>query len=254
MGAAAVLLVCLMAPPAFGQDRKFEIEAGYSGWTLAPFHPLLESRTEQAAREAFRGALGSSVLGSILSPLVATARFGDSSGQSFSATLWMRLGASRFSLGFRADAFSFRLPFTIEARESVSIFGLSLAEIDGRSTGTARIRGLGGSILGRWMAVRTRRFDLALAAGLTLFPYEGTIDQVVQAEVWTLLGDAAVSGPYDMTIDEARRLSAGRIPKALVTPSASITARWRLVENAGIFAGLASIQGVFISGGLFFAI
>jgi len=252
IGVAAALLFCLSVPPAAGQVRKFEIEAAYSEWTLAPFHPLLESRTEDAVREAFRDALGSSVLGSILTPLATSAKFGGSSGRSISATVWMRIGKSRFSVGLRADAFSFRLPFTIDARETVSILGIPLAEIDGRSSGTVHVRGLGGSVLGRWLAVRTRRFDLALAAGLTIFPYEGPIDQDIEAGIRTPLGDATISGPYDMTIDQVRRWS-GRVPTAIISPSAAVTARYWLAESAGISASLTASQGVFISGGLFFA-
>jgi hypothetical protein len=250
-GVAAALLLFLSIPPAWGQTRKFEVEAAYSGWTLAPFHPLIERRTETAAREAFRDALGSTLLGSILSPLATTSDFGGSSGRSFTATVWKRLGRSRFSIGFRADAFEFDLPYTIEARETVAIIGIPLVEIEGRSVGTVRVRGLGGSVLGRWTAVESRIFDLALIAGVTLFPYEGKIDQDIQAALRSPLGDAILSGPYDLTIAEARRWSEG-IPRAILSPTAGVAARFWLSGKLGISASVAASQGVFASGGLVF--
>jgi len=250
--AAILLLFCLAVPSAWGQARKFEIEAAYSGWTLAPFHPLLERRTETAAREAFRDALGSTLLGSVLSPLSTAADFGGSSGRSFTAAVWKRIGRSRFSIGLRADVFEFRLPYAISALETVSIIGVPLVEIEGRSTGTVRIRGIGGSVLGRWTAVETGRFELALEAGVTLFPYEGTIEQDIQATLRTPLGDATLSGPFDMTIAEARRWTEA-IPRAILSPTAAIAGRLWLSRNLGLTASVAASQGVFFSGGLCFA-
>jgi hypothetical protein len=248
-GIAVALLIALSVPPASGQDRKTVIEAAYSGWTLAPFHPFLERRTETAAREAFRDALGSTILGSILSPLSTAADFGGSSGRSFTAAVWKRLGPSRFSIGLRADMFEFRLPYSISVRETVSILGVPLAEIEGRSAGAVRVRGIGGSVLGRWAAIESGRVELALEAGLTLFPYEGTIDQDIQATLRTTLGDATLSGPYDMTIAEARRWTE-RIPRAVLSPTAAIAGRLWLSRNLGLTASLAASQGVFVSGGL----
>lgn len=251
-GIAAAFIFCLSVLPASGQARKYEIEVSYSAWTLAPFHPLLESRTETAAREAFREALGSTLLGSILSPFATTADFGGSSGRSFTATVWKRLGRSPFSIGFRADAFEFDLPYTIEAVETVAIIGFPVVEIEGRSVGTVRVRGLGGSVLGRWTAVESRIFDLALTAGLTLFPYDGKIDQDIQAALRTPLGDATLSGPFDLTIAEARRWSED-IPRAILSPTAGIAARFWLSRNLGLSASVAASQGVFFSGGLCYA-
>lgn len=249
VGIAAALIFCLSVLPASGQARKYEVEVSYSTWTLAPFHPLLESRTETAAREAFREALGSTLLSSILSPLSTAADFGGSSGRFLTATVWMRLGRSPFSIGLRADAFEFRLPYTIDALETVAIIGFPVVEIEGRSVGTVRVRGLGGSVLGQWTAIETRRFDLALAAGVTFFPYEGTIDQDIQATVRTPLGDTTLSGPFDSTIAEARRWSED-IPRAILSPTAVIAARFWLSRNLGLSASVAASQGVFVSGGL----
>jgi hypothetical protein len=247
-----LLVLPLAALPAPGQAPRFELEAGFSGWTLAPFHPLLESRTETAVREAFRDALGTTFLGVLLSPLSTEADFSGSTGRTMSATLWMRLGESRFSLGLRAETFSFRIPFSLEGTETVAFLGIPLASVDGRSSGTVRLRGFGGTLLGRWLAVETRRFELAIVVGLMLFPYEGTIDQDIAATIRTPLGDATLAGPYDMTVEEARGWTGGGIPKAVVSPSAGIAARYRLSGRLGIFLGLTASQGTFLSGGLFF--
>jgi hypothetical protein len=251
---AAGFLLGFAVFPAYGQPRIFEIEAACGGWTLAPFHPILESRTETAVREAFQNAASSTFLDDVLSPPAAKADFGDSSGFAFSATLWMRLGSSRFSVGLRADAFSFRLPFTFDAHESVSYAGYSIVEIDGRSVGAARVRGLSGTLLGRWTAVRSRAFELDFHIGLSLIPYEGTIDQELEGVVRTPLGDLTLSGGYDMTIAEARTWSDGRIPRAILSPAAAVEGRFKLWPNGGIALGFTVSQGTFISGGLYFAL
>jgi hypothetical protein len=250
--AVLLLVLPLAVLPALGQAPRFELEAGFSGWTLAPFHPILEARTEDAIQEVFRGTLGTTFFGILLSPLSTGADFGRATGSSFSAAGWMRLGESRLSLGLRIEAFSFRIPFVLEGAETVAFLGIPLASVEGRSTGTVRLRGLGGSLLGRWLAVEAGRFELALVAGLTLYPYEGTIDQDIAATIRTSLGDATVTGPYDMTLAEARGWSGGEIPKAIVSPSGGIAARYRLSDRLGVFLGLTASQGTFLSGGLFF--
>jgi len=251
--ASALLVLALVPASALAESRGLEVQVSYGGWTLAPFHPILESRTEDAILRSFESAVGSSLLGGFLSPLTARADFAKASGGSFSAVVWTHLGSSPFSLGFRADLFSFRLPYTVEVGESISIVGIPVARIDGRSAGTATIRGFGGSVLGRWAAVETRRFELHLQAGLMLFPYEGKITQDITAVVRTALGDVNVSGPWNMTIEEARGYS-GEIPKAILTPLAAIEARLRLFPGGGIFGNLTFAQGTFVSAGLFLAI
>ena len=252
--AAAVLLLALAVPPAQPQQAAaVEVGLTFGGWTLAPFHPLLEEMSGNVARRSFEDIVGSSLLAPFLSPLTAQVRFGASTGSSISAVVWLRLGRSRFSIGLRADAFSFRLPFSLEARESVGLVGIPLASVEGRSAGTVLVRGLGASVLGKWTVLETRGFEANLQAGVMLIPWEGTIEQDISAVVSTPLGNVTVSGPYDTTIKAGRAWS-NEIPAAVLSPVLAAEGRLRLTPNVGIFANLTLAQGTFFSGGVFFAL
>jgi hypothetical protein len=253
--AARIVLLALFfsALPVSARTRGLEIQVSYGGWTAAPFHPILESRTEDAIRRSFESAVGSAAVGAFLSPLTARAEFGTGAGEAFSAVVWTGLGRSRFSLGFRADVFSFRLPFRVAVDEAVSLLGVPVARIEGSSSGTAVIRGFGGAVLGRWAAFDSRVFGLHLQAGLMLFPYEGTVTQNIAAVVRTGLGDINVSGPWDTTIQDLRDWSA-EIPRAILSPLFAVEGRLRLFSGGGIFANLTLAQGTFMSAGMFLTI
>ncbi len=104
---AALTAAFLAAPPPAA--ASVEIRIGGGGWTLAPFHPLIESRSKEAVQAEFNAFLEAALPQGMLSPVRADIDLASSGGSLF-AELWLPLGRGRFALGVRGDVFRFRIP------------------------------------------------------------------------------------------------------------------------------------------------
>jgi len=244
--AALVSAVLFTSPPP--APAAVEIRVGFGGWTLSPFHTLIESRCEKIVRGEFNEFLNSALPEWMLSPVRADIDL-TSSGRSFHAEIWVPLGRGRFALGARGDVFRFRIPFTASASETVQIIGLPVAELNGTAAGTVELDGLGISILGRWTAVSTRFFDLALRAGVSGFPFRGRVSMDLAILARTLLGDYAYSGRLDRTIAEIRG-SSDDVPALIIAPVAGLEIGFRLGRRWSLYANASVSHGTFYSAGV----
>jgi len=236
----------LVLPPA--ATAAVEVRVGFGGWTLAPFHTLIESRCEETVQNEFNAYLDSVLPEWMLSPVRAEISL-TSSGRTLYAEIWVPLGRSRFAVGARGDVFRFRIPFTASASETVQIIGLPIAELHGTADGTVELEGVGVSLMGRWRAVSSRRFDLALRAGVSGFPFRGRVATSLALVARTPLGDYAYSDFLDRTIAEVRE-SGADVPAFLIAPLAGLEIGFRLARNFGLFANVTVSHGTFYSAGI----
>lgn len=243
---AAFLAVWLAAPPS--APAAVEVRLGFGGWTLSPFHTLIESRCEETVQGEFYELLNSALPEWILSPVRTNIDL-TSSGRSLYAEVWVPLGQSRFALGARGDIFRFRIPFTASASETIQIFGLPVVELYGTAAGAIKLDGLGISLLGRWKVVSSRRFDLALRAGVSGFPFRGRVsmDQTLLAR--TPLGDYTYSGRLDRTIAEIRETN-DEVPALVVAPVAGLEIGFHLDRRWSLYANVSVSHGTFYSAGI----
>jgi len=243
---AAVLAMFLAAPPA--APAAVEVRIGFGGWTLSPFHPLIESRCEEIVQGEFNEYLDSVLPEWMLSPVRAAIDL-TSSGRSLYAEIWVPLGQSRFALGARGDVFRFRIPFTASASETIQIVGFPVAELHGTAAGTVELDGLGISLLGRWKAVSSRLFDLALRAGVSGFPFRGRVSMDLALLAQTPLGDYTYSGRLDQTIAEIRK-SNDDVPALIIAPVAGLEIGFHLDRRWSLHANVSVSHGTFYSAGL----
>ncbi|MHB8054452.1 MAG: hypothetical protein ACYDH3_04305 [Candidatus Aminicenantales bacterium] len=225
-----------------------EVRIGYGGWTLAPFRSPVESRSEAVIQDEFE-----TLLKSVLPDWAVTRVDSDihlsSSGRTLSAEAWVPLGHGRFAVGVRGDLFRFRVPFTAVAHESVQIVGLPLAELYGTAAGTVRLDGFGVSLLGRWKAVSSRRFDFAVRAGVSGFPFRGRVTTSGTLRVETILGNITYTDSLDRTIAEIRD-EYGDVPSFIVAPVLGFDAGYRFSPHWALFADVSISQGTFYSAGI----
>lgn len=246
-GCIAVLAAVLAAGPAAGA-APVEVRFGFGGWTLEPLRSTIETRSEEMIEDEFFKLLNSILPSWVLTP-VRTEIDSTSSGRSFHGEVWIPLGPGRFALGFRGDAFDFRIPFNASAFESIQVIGWPLADLSARGAGTVTLKGLGLSLLGRWAAVDLPKFTLAVRAGLAAFPFRGRIemDQTLSAE--TILGDFNFSGRLAETIAEIREENED-VPSWIFAPVAGLELAWRLDSRLSLFACVSVSHGTFYSAGI----
>ncbi len=246
-GIAAVLAVSLAAGPASGA-ASVEIRVGFGGWTLEPLRSTIETRCEEMIQAEFFKLLNSVLPSWFLTP-VQTAIESTSSGRTFYAEVWIPLRTNRLAVGLRGDAFDFRIPFTASAFETIQFIGWPLAELSARGAGAVNLRGFGLSLLGRWTAVALRRFELALRAGVSAFPFRGDVemDQTLTAE--TPLGDYQFSGRLAESIADIRAES-DDVPSWIFAPAAGLDLVWRLDSRLSLFANISLSHGTFYAAGI----
>jgi len=245
LGAALTAAFLAASPPA---AASVEIRIGGGGWTLAPFHPLIESRSKEAVQAEFNAFLEAALPQGMLSPVRADIDLASSGGSLF-AELWLPLGRGRFALGVRGDVFRFRIPFTASASETIQLIGFPLAELNGTAAGTVRLEGLGLSLLGRWTVVSAGSFEVGLRAGISVLPFRGRLsaDGILQAR--TILGNFTYAGGLEGTMAEIREGGAD-VPSLVLAPAAGLETAFRLDRRWRIFAALTVSHGTFYSAGL----
>jgi hypothetical protein len=248
-GVVVGILTAGMVVAGASMAGAVEIRVGYGGWTLSPFHSIVETRCEEVIQSEFFELLNSILPESFLSPIRANVGF-SSSGTFLSAEFWIPLPRSRFAVGLRGDLIDFRAPFTASAKETIDIFGFPIADLSGFGRGTVTLNGLGLSLLGRWTAVSSRRVDLSIRAGLSTFPFRGRVTMDLEASASTILGDLNYQGRLDRTIAEIREGN-DEVPSWIVAPIVGLDCGVRITPRTGVFANLSISQGTFLSVGLF---
>jgi len=246
-----VIGILILSGSVFGQTRQFDVQVSYGGWTLSPFHSIVERQCERLIKNEFDVLVGSAIPDSFLSPLLSNVDI-SSSGHFFSLGVWYHIGESRFSAGLRGDYFDFNLPFALSVDESLSILGFPLVELEGRSLGSVRLNGLAISLLGRWTPLSTSRVELSLQGGLMVMPFQGRILFDQTTALRTSIGDFQLSGSFDQTIDEVRNFGLD-VPSLIFSPMLGIEFRYRFAEPVGLFISATAGQGTFYSSGLFFS-
>jgi hypothetical protein len=246
-GVLAAFLAVLLAAPTTAA-AVVEVRIGFGGWTLSPFHTLIESRCEKTVQGEFYELLNSALPEWILSP-VRTDIDMTSSGRSLYAEIWVPLGQSRFALGARGDVFRFRIPFTASASETIQVIGLPVADLYGTAAGAVVFDGLGISLLGRWKAFSSRYFDLALRAGVSGFPFRGRITMDMALLAQTPLGEDTYSGRLNRTIAEIRE-SDDDVPALVVAPVAGLEIGFHLDRRWSLYANISVSHGTFYSAGI----
>lgn len=229
-------------------EAAVEVRVGFGVWTLEPLRSTIESRCEKMIESEFFKLLNSVLPEWVLTP-VQTTIDSSSSGRAFFAEVWLPVGRSRFAVGLRGDFFDFKIPYTASAAETIQIFGVPLAELSARGAGTVNLGGFGISLLGRWKAIAGRRFELALRAGGSAYPFRGTIemDQTLLAE--TLLGDLSFSGRLDESI-AAIRGDSDDVPAWIFAPAAGLDIGYRLDARLRLFASASVSHGTLLAAGI----
>ena len=243
--------ILLLAGAAFGQNRRFDIQVSFGGWSLSPFRSIVERECERLIKNEFNKLVESAIPNDFLTPLISSVDL-SSSGHFFSLAGSYRFGEGRFSVGLRGDYFDFRVPYSLSVNESLEIWGFPLAALEGQGQGTVRLSGLAVSVLGRWTPLMTKRVDLSLQAGLMMLPFQGKILLDLTAALKTALGDLQFSGSFDDTFDEIRDLGLD-LPSVIFSPTLGIEFRYRFLPDAGFFLNATVAQGRFLSGGLFYS-
>jgi len=244
-----IIGILILAGAAFGQNRRFDIQVSFGGWSLSPFRSIVERECERLIKNEFNKLVESAIPNDLLTPLLSSVDL-SSSGHFFSLAASYRFGEGRFSVGLRGDYFDFRVPYSLSVNESLEIWGFPLAALEGQGQGTVRLSGLAVSVLGRWTPLMTKRVDLSLQAGLMMLPFQGKILLDLTAALKTALGDLQFSGSFDDTFDEIRDLGLD-LPSVIFSPTLGIEFRYRFLPDAGFFLNATVAQGRFLSGGLF---
>jgi len=225
-----------------------EIRLGFGGWTLAPFHSPVESRSEDVIQDQYEALLKSALPDWAVTPVHADIEL-SSSGRTLYAEAWLPLKNGRFAFGIRGDLFSFRIPFTATAHETLVIGGLPLAELWGSASGTVALEGFGVSLLGRWSAVSTRIFDLAVRTGVSVLPFRGRVKTAGTLRIETILGEETVSDDLDQSIAELRAEDKD-IPEVVFAPVLGFEAGLRFLPRWRLIALVSISQGTFYSLGI----
>ena len=240
-------LLMSAAIPASAQRIEFRLSFG--GWTLAPLHTAIETECEEIIQNEFFSLLDSILPESTLSPVRTDVSL-SSSGTFLSGEIWIPIGRSPFAAGLRGDLFSFHIPFSAAARETIDLFGVPVAELTGRGIGTVDLAGFGLSLLGRWTAVSSPKWEISLHAGISALPFRGRIGMDQILSVSSILGDYQFSGRLDQTIAEIREVEED-IPTVIIAPAAGFDVRYRIGGNAGLSLNLTVSQGTYIAAGVF---
>lgn len=246
-GIAAGIAAVLSAAAAEAAPAV-EIRLGFGGWTLAPFHSPVESRSEDVIQDQYEALLKAALPDWAVTPVDADIEL-SSSGRTFYAEAWLPLKKGRFAVGIRGDLFSFRIPYTAAAHETLVIGGLPLAELWGLAAGTVTLEGFGVSLLGRWLPVSTRNFDLAVRTGVSVLPFRGRVTTAGTLRIETILGEETYSDGLNQSIAELRENNED-IPRVIFAPVLGFEAGYRFLPRWRLIALASVSQGTFYSLGI----
>ncbi len=245
----AVLLFLLVALAGRTlPGRGLELSVSYGLWSSFPFTTLVESQCNKMIDYEIQKLLGWA------SPLLTLTNDKQdidfsSSGQAIHSTLKYNFPGSRLAVSLEASWLRLDLPFTLEFRQSVELYGFPIARARTLGSGTARIRSLDATAWVHWRVWQRKRVECSLAAGLHVMPLKGEVSLKGHASLDTIVGSEELDLDDRETMAELR--SEGlHIPRALVFPALAFSAGYSLSRNLGVLARLTLSQGVFLSLGL----
>jgi hypothetical protein len=244
----AAAIAAVLSTAAAEAAPVVEVRLGFGGWTLIPFHSPVEARSEDVIQDQYEALLKSALPDWAVTPVGVDIDL-SSSGRALYAEVWIPVGKSRFAAGVRGDLFAFRVPFTAVAYETIQIGGLPLAKLRGSAAGTVALEGFGVSLLGRWLAISTRRFDLAVRTGLSVFPFRGRVTTSGALRIETIFGEETYTDDLDQSIAEIR---AGNedVPEFIFAPVLGFETGYRFSSRWKLLAVVSISQGTFYSLGI----
>jgi hypothetical protein len=168
-----------------------------------------------------------------------------------SLVIWYNFKNSPFSLGLKGQYYNFRMPFDAYLDQTLTILGQEIATAKTRGEGDLELSSFAASILGRWIFLKEKKFQLSVFGGLNFFPYEGSTFLDAQIEIDSPLGDVFFQQSDSLTLDEMREWD-DSIPSLLVSPELGLSFQYRFSPKLGVVIDVAIYQGAFISPGMFF--
>ncbi len=232
--------------------EKFEIQISYGGWSLSPFITSVEKESERIIGDELYHIVDTLLPGTALSAFRSDIDL-TSSGKSLDLSIWYKIGHSNFFLGLKGQVYSFHLPYSLDAIQSISFFGYPLVELEVEAEGEINLSSVIISPLARWATLSGKNFTLNLYGGCSIFHYKG--DYVLDGNVLvkTPLGDFEYQGKESQDIEELREWS-DRIPTWMISPSLGMMIQYKLSKEFGLLVDLSLSHGFFFSAGVVFTL
>ncbi len=235
--------------PSLLQAEQYEIQISYGRWSLSPFTTLLEKESENLVKEGLE-QLVDPVLPKYIQVIIQSDIDFSSSGQFVSLNFWYNFKNTRCSLGLKGELIDFSLPYTMFYEQTVDFQDYNLAKLEVQADGEVGLRSGTLSLLGRWAPISGPAFKWWFYGGMTLFFYEGEVENRQNIKLETLIGDVNYSGAFDNSIDDLRKLS-GDIPEVLFSPAVGTQVQFRFHKYLGLNLDAFLSQGSFFSGGIY---
>lgn len=234
------------------QAEKIDIQIAYGGWSLSPFITSVEKETERIIGDEVYNIVQAQLPGIDLTAFQSDLDL-TSSGQSLTFSLWLGLGQNRFFLGVRGQYYKFKLPYSLDSVQSISLLGFPLAELESHVDGVLNLSSAILSPLVRWTALSSKALSLSLYGGLAIFHYSGDYTLNGDILIKTPLGDFEYHGEDVQDLDALRAWS-DRIPTWIVSPSLGLMMQVKLSRELGILLDVSISHGLFFSAGIFFSV
>ncbi len=242
---AFVVLESAVAPCCSAVD----VLLSYGAWSMSPFTSTVEAQCEQIVEAVVKERVGRELPGFITTTFEQNVDL-TSAGQFVGVEVARTISGDRFRVGGSITYVELDLPYTLDARQSLSLGRFELADAVTTGTGTVHIKAIDLALLAGWNICRTDRLLITIGSGINILPVEGTIGIDNQTTISTRLGSRSFESAGVESIDELRSES-DAISSILVTPLASVTAQVRAFRHGGlVFRALLS-QGTFLSGGAY---
>jgi hypothetical protein len=172
-----------------------------------------------------------------------------SGGHAIHAALKYDFPGSRLAVSLETSWLRLDLPYTLELRQSVELYGFPIAQAHTVGSGTARVRSLDASVWMHWRVWQMKKIACSLAAGLHIMPLKGEVDLQGHTSLKTIAGPEELDLAGRQTMAELRGEGLD-IPRALIFPAIAFSARYMISRNFGLFSRLTLSQGVFLDLGL----
>lgn len=228
--------------------QKWELTLSAGPWTAWP----LTTRIENECRRMIEHQMETLLKWAIPVLLIQNDREDityNSHGLAISLALTRHLGSSPWSISLQGTSLQLDLPYTLDYIQRLELRGITLAQVDTRASGRARLRTFDSALKLHYRFFKTGRFHAETAAGLHLMALRGDVSITGQSALTSVIGDENLS--FDESADMAELRDEGlEIPGLLIYPSISLSAGWRFWKGLGLSTRLTLSQGLFLSLGL----
>lgn len=248
----SMTLFLLFSCSSYMRAERWDIQVSYGGWSLSPFTPSVERKSEEMIREEYVRMLSPyfSDRDLNISFLQVNLR---SSGKHLALAAWHDVIPDRFSVGFRGCYFNYRIPYDVYSQQIVSFLGFSMAELETQGSGHTELGSIMFSFLARYKILDIEKFKMSFYSGVSVMPFDGKLRLEGHTTLRTPAGTFEYLGSEEHLIKKIREWNE-QIPSWILSPALGFLMQYRITKDLGFFLDGGLSHGMAYSAGIFFTL